>query len=157
MTALAIAPVTDTEAGEDGPIVDWAVLARSVATRAKAAFCPILAAHGIVRVSIDYDGEGDEGQVHTITAFAADNTIVELPQVDCERHQTHFCGQVSVDIARLSDVLDTFAYEALAMFHQGWENGNGACGKITIDVASQAASLDHNARYVEYDTTATEL
>ena len=48
----------------------------------KQAFFPILAAHGIARVTIGYNGEGDEGQVNDVAAFDEAGDQVDLPDVD---------------------------------------------------------------------------
>ena len=63
----------------------------------KQAFFPILAAHGIARVTIGYNGEGDEGQVNDVAAFDEAGDQVDLPAVDCERHQLGFDGTVASD------------------------------------------------------------
>jgi hypothetical protein len=149
---VASAPEPGTPDGEA-----WKGIADTVMTTAKRVFCPILLAHGITTVLIAYDGCGDDGQVHEITALGADNTPVEIPDICCDRHQTDFHGKVTVDQASLHDALDAFAYEALGAFHDGWENGDGACGDITIDTATQVATLEHNERYTAYNSSSREL
>jgi hypothetical protein len=158
MTALHLVPkVEPAEPFTEPRGDDWTTIARSVATKAKASFCPILAAHGIVRVTIDYDGGGDEGQVHSIAYFTTDNQEVNAPNVYCDRYVSDFHGAITIDQALINDALDSFAYEALATFHNGWENGEGACGEISIDTLTQSATLDHNVRVIELEHSSTEL
>jgi hypothetical protein len=158
MTVLQLVPTAaPIEPSPQPSADDWTTIARSVAAKAKAAFCPILVEHGVVRVTIDYDGGGDEGQVHAIAFFTADNHEVDPPAVNCDRCVTNFHGQITVDQALVEDALDNFAYEALAVFHNGWENGEGACGEISIDTVHQSATLDHNVRVVELEHSSTEL
>lgn len=158
MSALKLVrPIAPTEPPPTVGAQDWISVARSVAAKAKAAFCPILVAHGIVKVTIDYDGGGDEGQVHAITYFTADNQEIDAPPVHCDRYVTDFHGTITADQALVNDALDSFAYEALAAFHGGWENGEGACGEISIDTIHQSATLDHNVRVIELEHSSTEL
>lgn len=158
MTALQLVPkAAPPEPSPQSSADDWQSIARSVAAKAKAAFCPLLVEHGIVKVTIDYDGGGDEGQVHAIACFTADNQQIEAPSVYCDGYVTDFHGQVTVDQALVNDALDSFAYEALAVFHNGWENGEGACGEISIDTLQQRATLDHNIRVIELEHSSTEL
>ncbi|WP_210357310.1 DUF6878 family protein [Sphingomonas beigongshangi] len=79
----------------------------------KQAFFPILAAHGIARVTISYNGEGDEGQVNDIAAFDNAGDQADLPAVDSERHQLGFDGTVARDVTDLARALDSFATAAL--------------------------------------------
>lgn len=134
-----------------------AAVARQVFAAAKAAFCPILLAHGIARVVIAYDGSGDEGQVHDVLAFNAADEAVDLPNVSCERVTSGYRGEITIDMATLGNALDNFAYEALAAFHGGWEDNDGSCGEITIDTAEQSATLDHNWRITAFDSSSEEI
>lgn len=131
--------------------------AHAVFEACKASLFPILADHGIARVVIGYDGEGDEGQTNDISAYAADGTPADLPTVDAERHLLHHDGTVSSDIVALADALDSFAEEALCALHRGWEDGNGACGELELLVESRTVTLTHNSRFIDYDTDVTEL
>jgi hypothetical protein len=129
----------------------------AVAAACKAAFLPLLRAHGIVRVTIGYDGGGDEGQTNDVLAFGADNEQRDLPAIDCASHSLTFSGTVTSTMARLKDALDTFADEVLCTQWSGWENGEGAWGEVAIDVAAGTATLTHHSRFVDYETHVTEL
>ncbi len=37
----------------------------------------------------------------------------------------------------------------LAQKHNGWENGDGAFGELTIDIAARKAVLEHSVRITE--------
>lgn len=89
---------------------DTATIAPAAATTfeaCKQAIIPILAAHGIARVTIDYNGEGDEGQVNDVLAFDAAGEQVALPTVDCERHQLGYDGTIASDVTDLASALDS--------------------------------------------------
>lgn len=131
--------------------------AQTVFEACKAALFPVLAEHGIARVVIGYDGEGDEGQVNDITAYTATGEELGLPSVDVERHQLNYNGSVTSDLIGLDHALDSFAVEALCALHSGWEDGNGACGELELLVESGTATLTHNSRFIDYDTASSEL
>ena len=129
---------------------------REAERRCKAAFLPLLAEHGITRVEIGYDGGGDEGAVGDVTAFAGEDTC-DLPSVLCDHFSVEWGGDMASRAIQLEDALSAFAENAASDHHIGWENGEGAWGTIEIDVASGAVSLTHNSRFVDYETTETEL
>lgn len=128
-------------------------LARAVCQAAIAAAAPHLAAVGAVRVVIRYDGGGDEGQINEVTAEAADGAPVDLPEVACERFRTGYDGRVSIDVNSLANALEEIGYEALGAYYSGWENGDGAFGSVTVDLATRTAALEHNA----YVTTSEQF
>jgi hypothetical protein len=123
----------------------------------KQAIFPILAAHGIARVTIDYNGEGDEGQVNDILAFDAAGEQVDLPTVDCERHQLGYDGTIASDVTDLASALDSFATEALCALYMGWEDNAGSCGELEILTEPRTVTLTHNWRIETFDTTVSEL
>lgn len=123
----------------------------------KQAFFPILTAHGIARVTIGYNGEGNEGQVNDVAAFDEAGDQVDLPAVDCERHQLGFDGTIASDVTDLASALDSFATEALCALYMGWEDNAGSCGELEILTASRTVTLTHNWRIETFDTTVSEL
>lgn len=123
----------------------------------KQAIFPILAAHDIARVTIDYNGEGDEGQVNDVLAFNAAGEQIDLPTVDCERHQLGYDGTIASDVTDLASALDSFATEALCALYMGWEDNAGSCGELEILTAPRTVTLTHNWRIETFDTTVSEL
>ena len=151
-------PAADTSA--PAPIdarLQAALLAvQSVEAQCKEAFLPLLRAHAIVRVEIHYDGGGDEGTVGDVTAYGMDGEA-DLPPILCDHHSLEYNGQVTNRTIQLEDALAAFAENAVCARHAGWEDGEGACGTIAIDVASGAVTLTHNCRFIDYDTTEAEI
>ena len=45
--------------------------------------------------------------------------------------------------------IDDLGLEMLAQKHDGWENGDGAFGELTIDIAARKAVLEHSVRITE--------
>jgi hypothetical protein len=75
---------TTTSADIANRIVDFlaatdSALAETIAAN-KAAIFPALVAAGIARVTIDYDGGGDEGNLELPEAFDPENNSVEFPK-----------------------------------------------------------------------------
>ncbi|QPI75520.1 DUF6878 family protein [Sphingobium sp. Cam5-1] len=129
---------------------------REAESRCKAAFLPLLAEHGITRVEIGYDGGGDEGSVGDVTAYAGD-AVQDLPTILCDHFAVEWGGGITSRAIQLGDALSAFAENAASDHHSGWENGEGAWGTIEIDVASGAVTLTHNSRFIDYETSETEL
>lgn len=139
------------------PVEDPLALPREVFNKAKSAFCPILLEHGITNLVILYDGSGDEGQVNSVEAYDVLGKEMKIPDVSCERVQLTFARTIATDMTTLDEALNTSAFEALAVFHSGWEDGEGACGTITIDTARQTAEMEHLTRVITHDYDNREL
>lgn len=103
-----------------------------------------LAAAGISRVAIYYDGEGDQGQINGIDAYDAANVFVAL-------------DQPPLAVLALSEKLDDFAWTALDRHHAGFVNNDGGYGTIRINVVTGEIFLDHYDRWIETSNTETEL
>lgn len=129
---------------------------QDVEARCKAAFLPLLREHGIARVEIYYDGGGDEGSVGDVFAYR-DDASAELPTILCDHFALEFNGSVTTRTIALEDALSAFAENAVCTHYCGWENGEGAHGIIGIDVASGSVTLTHNTRFIDYETSETEL
>ena len=120
----------------------------------KAAIFPALVAAGIARVTIEYDGGGDEGNLEPPEAFNADNNPVEFPGTQVTIVMLGFDNLTqSSETHCLRDAIESAACTLLETTHGGWEDGEGACGLISFDVASQAVTLEHRSRFVDYDTS----
>ena len=125
----------------------------------KAADYAALAALGIARIDVTYDGCGDSGCIDTVTAYGAAGQIIEmLPETnvtirvrdtewneEAQSYQTRFAERrVSV-----RDAVVHWCYELLEDHFPGWEIDGGADGTITIDVKKRRGQLEHEARYTE--------
>ncbi len=116
----------------------------------KSALFDALAAAAIQTVVIEFDGCGDSGQLENITGLGAENTEIPLPDDEIEMHEVQFEGpSISVVKRTVRDVLETLAYDFLEQTHDGWENGDGAHGEFTFDVATKSITLDYNERFTD--------
>jgi hypothetical protein len=123
----------------------------------KAAIFDALAAAGITQVEVTFDSYGDSGQVEDITARSA-NEAVLLPEgevrVACPAWG---CTHVETRTMTVAAALEHLVYDCLSEAHPGWENGDGAYGTFTFDVAVRTITLDHHARHVAVKSTAHEF
>jgi hypothetical protein len=111
----------------------------------KGALLAALAAAGIAHVEIDYDGEGDNGQINGATALDGQGNRVDLDR------------PLHPETPPLSDALDNFAWAILQEHHGGFEDNDGGYGTIRIDVAAGTVTLDHYQRWTDAHHTWTEL
>ncbi|SRR5581483_4333289 len=122
--------------------------------KAKAALLQVLKDKGIAHAEVEYDGEGDSGQVNDIRFLDADNAELQP------------AGAVTVSLVgdpkpneyeTLQDAVESFVWDLLHAYHSGFENNEGGHGTITIDVAKGSVLLDHNDRVIDVVNTMTEV
>ena len=107
-----------------------------------------LAKLGIATVTAVYDGEGDSGQIDSITAHGADGTERPLE------------GDILVGDQppeAIHEALDAFFWDCLTAYHDGFENNDGGYGEITIDVATASVTIEHNQRFTDIDSSSQEI
>jgi hypothetical protein len=106
-----------------------------------------LAAAGLTLVEVEFDGEGDSGQIEGVYAYAGD-TRTELPSSSLTLHQA---AQNKADLktttVSISDAIATLCYDYLSQTHGGWENNDGAYGTFAFDVRERTIRLDFNERF----------
>jgi len=121
---------------------------------AKRALLKALRTRGITSVSIEYDGEGDSGQIDGILAWDAKDKPVDINQ---PVRLALYPGKPASDYGSLREALDDFAWLLLGHFHDGFVDNEGGFGTIRIDVAERSVILDHDARVIETVNTRTEV
>ncbi len=123
----------------------------------KAIVFDALAAAGITAVTVDFDGEGDNGQIESIAAHAGDH-LVELPATTVTTYTVPWdSDQLSAVENALNEALEEMCYAYLAQEHGGWENNDGAYGEFRFDVRERTLELEFNARYTDVFTDLTSL
>ncbi|MGH7077777.1 MAG: DUF6878 family protein [Acetobacteraceae bacterium] len=117
----------------------------------KATLFDALAQVGITSVLVRFDGEGDSGQIEEIDALCGE-TPAELPSDEITIAEPVW-GSPEVRRVTLSvrDAIETLAFNLLEETHGGWENGDGAYGDFTFDVAELTITLACNERRMESD------
>ncbi len=140
----------------DTPTIDWAAReAAEVKDRnervqaAKTALIVALKSIGAATVTVEYNGEGDSGQVNATTARTAENVVVPLdmpfPVDNPNKSET------------LETALDEFVWDILYLHHAGFENNDGGYGELVIDVAAGTVDLNHYDRFIDSVFRGTEV
>jgi hypothetical protein len=122
----------------------------------KAAVFTALSQAGITRIVVEFDGEGDSGQLGNVAAYCGDE-LRGIPDGTVELRQVSWgAGKPDTRNARLRQSVEQLCYDFLEQEHGGWENNDGAYGEFLFDVGQQRVELDFNARYsdsVNYNHT----
>jgi hypothetical protein len=101
----------------------------------------------ITELTVNYDGSGDEGRIDSIVACAGDETV-DLPGILVDLgYPDQASGGVAYRRQDLGGAIGDFAEELVYRLYPWWEDGDGAYGEVTFDVAAEEVTLDHNARY----------
>jgi len=111
---------------------------------------------GIHRVSIDYDGGGDSGQIEGIEAWDANDQSIPFP-ADTKIKLAPDYPQDPGAEQNLEAAVETLAWHYLEQRHDGWENNDGAFGVFVFDVPGRLITLEHNERYTEVNTINDEF
>lgn len=121
----------------------------------KAAILDAARALGIAHIDVSYSGDGDEGQIQDITAWrAAQGQALALAVDITAGAPLVFEGTCH---ANLHTLIDDFAWDVLAVHHNGFEINDGGEGTISIDVCAGTASLERSDRCIALETTTVEL
>jgi hypothetical protein len=112
-----------------------------------------LATVNITLVHVEFDGEGDSGQIESVTAFR-DEDRAELPSTTVAIQQVAWGDAPPVTTqSPLGSAIETLCYDYLEESNGGWENNEGAFGEFHFDVAKRTVELEFNARYVDTFTS----
>lgn len=126
----------------------------------------LLRENGVVVVDAYYDGQGDSGQIESITALGRDKQVVDLGRIQTsiqitskvwDSENRNWKKIPSANTKTLIEALDDIFYEALEEQQPGWENNDGAFGNFIMDVAAQTITWEHNSRFTDYETTTETL
>jgi hypothetical protein len=111
-----------------------------------------LASANITLVVVDFDGEGDSGQIESVIAFNGEEPT-ELPATTVTIRQVQYGKSEPFPTeCSIKEAIETLCYDYLEEKHGGWENNDGAFGEFRIDVAKRTIELECNARFSTYDT-----
>lgn len=123
----------------------------------RATLLQALTALSITHVTISYNGYGDSGDVSQVEptppTAKPQLTTYQMPYVHVassyQEGQWH--SRLESRMQSLDESLRDFALNWVELHHGGWENNEGGDGEVSIDVAGNAFTLDHNACYTERD------
>jgi hypothetical protein len=123
-------------------------LSASLRPMTKANLFAVLVGAGIAKVTVEFDGEGDSGQIEGIDATDASGAPCELPTTSLVVHQAVW-GEPeprSRDMT-IPELIEMLAYDLLGETHDGWEINDGSYGTFTFDVTAGAIPLECNVRF----------
>ena len=105
----------------------------------------------ITTVVVTFDGGGDSGQIENIETKSREE-LVSLPpgriEIACANWGSSEINRQSLSIHQ---AIEALIYDLLSQTHGGWENGDGAYGTFTFDVADRTITLDYDERHMESD------
>lgn len=110
-----------------------------------------LAPAGISVINVEFDGEGDSGQLNGVSAFAG-GQAAELPGTQITIQQIRW-GQKEATTSEftLESAIEALCYDYLEQEHDGWENNDGGYGEFIIDVSARTISLEFYSRYTDVE------
>ena len=111
-----------------------------------------LAEAGIHRVTVEYDGSDDSGQIESIEAWNAANEKIPLPTIRKVQLASENPDS-SVNEIDLEAAVEQLVWDYLYDNHRGWENNDGAFGTFEFSVSDRTIALQHNERYTDVNTT----
>lgn len=129
-----------------------AVLAEASQINKKTIF-EAVAASGLTRIHVTFDGEGDSGQIEDVSAFAGDVATAIPDKRLSLRAISWGATQAVIEEQSLSNAIEQLCYDFLDQEYGGWENNDGAFGEFTLDVAGGTVELVFNGRYSDVNTT----
>jgi hypothetical protein len=119
----------------------------------KAALFDALDAAKITEVQVDFDGEGDSGQIGSVTASCGEERAA-LPETTVTIRQSSWRDAEGVATEmKLEEAIETLCYGYLEQEHGGWENNEGGFGEFRFDVAARTIALEFNGRVIDTHTT----
>lgn len=115
---------------------------------------------GVAKVTIEFDGSCDEGQIDDITCMMLDGSdgsldfAANIPGKTIPAGARTWSSKARAYITETSDrpatmaeVLDEWAYDLLEETSVDWVNGDGGFGEIIIIPAANLIVCDMNRRY----------
>ena len=115
-----------------------------------------LAEAGIHRVTVEYDGSDDSGQIESIEAWNTANEKIPLPSLRKVQLASENTDS-PVDEIGLEAAVEQLVWDYLYDNHGGWENNDGAFGTFEFSIPDRTIALQHNERYTDVNTTTHEF
>lgn len=141
--------MTDTTSTSPAPPVD------DTRARNKTIVFAALAEAGIHKVTVEYDGSGDSGQIEDVAAWNAGNERMPFPSNPkiqlVSENPDYLLPEQSFE-----EAVEHLCWDYLEIYY-GWENNDGAFGTFVFDVPARTVTLEHNERFTDVNTTSHEF
>ncbi len=135
---------------------DYLALATQAQEKNREILIQALKEQGVLNATVDYAGAGDSGDTCDLVVQPPEllpglsEAKVKQLAVDVQYlgYGQRACSMRETEVA-LDEAVRDFAMRWVDSLHGGWENDDGACGTITINVHEDAIALEHTAYYTE--------
>lgn len=112
-----------------------------------------LSAEKITEVHVEFDGEGDDGQIREVWAYRG-RELTQIPTTTIAIREVSWGVQrSSVTQSSLEEAIETLCYDCLAENHDDWRNDGGSYGEFRFDVGARTVTLEINERYTDVQTS----
>jgi hypothetical protein len=118
----------------------------------KTAVFDALTAAGITTVTVEFDGEGDSGQIEAVTACAGEAHVTLAATPVTLQYASWQGDGLTPAETPLREAIETLCYGYLEQYQGGWENNDGAFGAFAFDVAARTIELEFNGRFTDVAT-----
>lgn len=135
---------------------DYLALATQAREKNREILIQALKEQGVLIATVDYAGAGDSGDTCDL-AVQPPELFAGLPSLKVKQHAVDVqylgygqraCSMREAEVA-LDEALRDFAMRWVDSLHGGWENDDGACGTVTINVHDDVINLEHTAYFTE--------
>lgn len=135
---------------------DYLALATQAQEQNREILINALKAQGITVATVDYAGAGDSGDTCDL-AVQPPEQLAGLSDIKVKQHVVDVqylgygqraCSMREAEVA-LDEAVHDFAMRWVDSLYGGWENDDGACGTVTINVHDDAIHLEHTTYYTE--------
>jgi uncharacterized protein DUF6878 len=125
---------------------------KELGARNKTAVFDALVAANITEVHVEFDGEGDSGQIEMATVVR-NGEPVPMPEATVTLRQASFGSpEPIISESSLREGIETLCYDFLEDEHGGWENNDGAFGEFRFDVVERTVELTFHGRFTDVST-----
>lgn len=101
---------------------------------------------GVTRVTVEFSGSGDSGQLDSIDV---DGTEPFGP-IDVTLRSTSMYGGGEETFTSVDDLIDNLTFQVIdATGHSGYENNDGASGTITFDIEAGTIEFSIDSYFTE--------
>ena len=112
-----------------------------------------LAAADIHMIVVEFDGEGDQGQIEMLTVVR-NQEPVPMPEATVTLQQASSeSTEPVISECTLREGIETLCYGFLEDEHGGWENNDGAFGEFRLDVTKRTVELEFHGRFIDVSTS----
>jgi hypothetical protein len=115
----------------------------------KTAVFDALAAAGVTRVEVTFNGEGDSGQIEDVVARRAEEAH-PIPKTLVPFHSASYGSpETKTSEKSLAQAIEALCYDYLEQEHGGWENNDGGSGDFVFHVEDRRIELEFSQVFTD--------